>query len=184
MAEAAPRPRLQWWPALLGAALAAFIAYDLADGRDLANVLAAAGFVYLGAAALEKRTLAWPLFIFTFIVIGIVQAGFGAYNPTWLFVALAAIAFVWGAIRGAWRQPEGLPLQTAIMIAIAILAAVSFTIDPAIGAYLVAAGLLGHAVLDVWLFVTGKVVVRSMTEFCFVLDTLLAIAIVIITLRA
>jgi hypothetical protein len=183
MAEPATRPRLQWWPAALGVALAAFIAYDLTNGRDLANVLAAAGFVYLGAAALEKRTLAWPLFIFTFIIIGIVQAGFGAYNPTWVFVALAALFFIYGAIRGAWRQLEGLPLQTAIMAAIAILAAIAFGIDPALGAYLVAAGLLGHAALDVWLFLKNKVVVRSMTEFCFVLDTLLAIAIVVVTLR-
>lgn len=183
MTELASRPRLQWWPSLLGLALAAFVAYDLASGRDLASILAAAGFVYLGSAALENRAAAWPLFILTFIVISIAQAGFGSYDPTWVFVGSAALLFVYGAIRGALRRPEGLPLQSAAMVAIAALAAIAFAVDQAVGAYLIAAGLLAHAALDAWLFFIGKVVARSMTEFCFVLDTVLAIAIIVVTLR-
>ena len=37
----------QWWPTLAGAGLAAFIAFDMASGRELAPILAASGFVYL-----------------------------------------------------------------------------------------------------------------------------------------
>ena len=47
-----------------------------------------------------------------------------------------------------------------------------------------AAGLFLHAAWDVYHHWTEKVVVRSMAEFCFVLDTLLALAIVIVTWRA
>jgi hypothetical protein len=46
----------------------------------------------------------------------------------------------------------------------------------------VAAGLLGHAAWDVHHHRTGRVVARSLAEFCVVLDTLLAAAIVVATL--
>lgn len=184
MAELAARPRLQWWPSLLGVALATFIAYDLSNGRDLAPVLAASGFVYLATAAVQKRSAAWPLFILTFIVIGFVQSGVASYDPTWVLVALAAPFLIYGIVSGALRQREGLPLQTVAMIAISVLAAIAYVANQALGAYLIAAGLLGHAAWDVWHHRTGKVVAPSMAEFCFVLDTLLAIAILVVTLRA
>jgi hypothetical protein len=43
--------------------------------------------------------------------------------------------------------------------------------------------LLGHAAWDVYHYWTNRVVVRSMAEFCAVLDTLLAMAIVVATAR-
>ena len=46
---------------------------------------------------------------------------------------------------------------------------------------LVAAGLLGHAAWDAYHHRVNRVVVRSMAEFCLVLDTALAVAIVIVT---
>jgi hypothetical protein len=45
----------------------------------------------------------------------------------------------------------------------------------------VAAGLLGHTAWDAYHHRTNRVVVRSMAEFCLVLDTALAVAIVIVT---
>jgi hypothetical protein len=53
-------------------------------------------------------------------------------------------------------------------------------ITPEVGAYVVAAGLLGHAAWDVH-HRTNRVVVRSLAEFCLALDTALAMAIVIVT---
>jgi hypothetical protein len=41
----------------------------------------------------------------------------------------------------------------------------------------VSAGLLAHAAWDVYHHRTGRVVVRSMAEFCGVLDTLLALVV-------
>jgi hypothetical protein len=43
------------------------------------------------------------------------------------------------------------------------------------------AGLLGHAAWDVHHHRTNRVVLRSLAEFCLVLDTALAVAIVIVT---
>jgi hypothetical protein len=59
---------LSWWPTLAGIALAGFIARDTSSASALAPILAASGFVYLGAAALRKPSAAWPLFFGTFVV--------------------------------------------------------------------------------------------------------------------
>jgi hypothetical protein len=49
---------LQWWPTLAAIGLVGYVAFDMSDGRDLAPILAAAGLVYLGAAALQKPSAA------------------------------------------------------------------------------------------------------------------------------
>jgi hypothetical protein len=63
------------------------------------------------------------------------------------------------------------------------IAAIALHVNEVIGAYLVATGLLAHAGWDAYHHWFNKVVVRSMAEFCFVLDVLLAVAIVIVTVR-
>jgi hypothetical protein len=180
---APPRARLQWWPTLVGIAFAAFVSYGLSNGVDLAPVLAASGFVYLGAAALQMRTAAWPLFLVTFVVIGLVSSGVASFNPTWAIIVLGVLLAIYGLLRGAWRDRAGLPLQSIAMIGFGGAAALAQLIDPKLGAYLVALGLLAHAAWDAYHHRTGKVVVHSMAEFCFVLDVLVAIAIIVVTLR-
>lgn len=181
-------PWLQWWPTLLGIALAAFIAHDMTGGSTLAPVLAASGLVYLGAAALQKPSAAWPLFILTFAVITAttVLARLRLANPdaTWLLLGFAALLLLYGVLRGATRPFGALPLQSIAMVACGMAAAAALIVSGKVGAYVVAAGLLGHASWDVYHHWANKVVVRSMAEFCCVLDALLAVAIVIATLRS
>jgi hypothetical protein len=170
---------LRWWPSLAGAALAAFVALGMSRGSELAPILAASGLVYLGAAALNRPAAAWPLFLLTFVAITATKVGFVAFDVTWVFLGLAAAFACYGLLRGAVRPLNRLPLQ-AIAMAVVGTAAASATVADA---DLVAAGLLGHAAWDAHHHRANEVVVRSMAEFCFVLDTLLAIAIVIATVR-
>lgn len=169
---------------MLGVVMAAFVAFRMSNGAELAPIVAASGLVYLGAAALRKPSAAWPLFVLTFVVISFASVGLtGAEMATWTLIAIAGALFVFGFARGAMRQAEGLQLQAAAMIAFGAIAISALIVDQTVGAYLVATGLLGHAAWDVYHHRTNKVVVRSMAEFCFVLDTLLAIAIIVATLR-
>jgi hypothetical protein len=176
-----PRRRLQIWPALAGIALAALVAFDLADGREAAPILAASGLVYLGAAALERRAAAWPLFLVTFIVIAAASAGWLMVDATWALIGLAFLLAAYGLLRGALRPRLGLPLQAIAMVLFGGAAAVALYADPVVGACLVAAGLLGHAAWDFHHHRTGRVVTHSLAEFCFVLDVLVAMAILIVT---
>lgn len=177
------RAALRRWPTAAAIACAAFVSYGLAAGGDLSPILTAAGFVYLGAAALGRRDAAWPLFFLTFVIIGAVR--FSPYESLadWSMLGLAAVFAVYGLLRGAARPAGGLPLQALAMAAIGGVAAVAYFAGGDLAAYTLAAALLAHAGWDVYHHRTERVVSRSLAEFCFVLDTLLAIVIVVVTIR-
>lgn len=169
----------RYLPAAFGVAFAGFNIVGLAEGADLAPLLAASGFVYLGAAALRRPGMAWPMFWLTFVVIGISRV-LGGPDSVWVILGLAALFGLYGLVRGAARDPEGLPRQAIAMVAVGAAAGVTIVVGGDLGGYLVAAGLLAHAAWDAYHHRTGKVVARSMAEFCFVLDTLVAIAMVVV----
>ena len=66
--------------------------------------------------------------------------------------------------------------------ALAAIAAVALYVNEVSSAYLVAAGLVAHAMWGVYHHWANTIVTRSLAEFCFVLDTLLAAAIVVVTM--
>ena len=167
----------RWWPAAAGVVMAGFAGRDIADGGvELAPVLAASAVIYLGAAALGRPSASWPLFFGAIVVLALADdAGI------WALVGAAVLLAGYGLLRGAAR---GLPLQAVATAGFGGAAAVALTVSPDMGAYLVAAGLLGHAAWDVYHHRTGRVVARSLAEFCVVLDTLLAAAIIVATLVA
>jgi len=171
------------WPTLAGIAMAGLTAYDLSSGRELAAILAASGLVYLGAAALRKPATAWLLFFGTFLVITPTKVLTDSLDATWVFLGLAVLFVAYGLWQGAARPRDGLPLQAIAMVGFGTTAALAVLLNEDAGAYLVAAGLLGHAAWDAYHHRVDRVVVRSMAEFCFVLDTLLAVVIVILTAR-
>jgi hypothetical protein len=103
------------------------------------------------------------------------------FEPTWGILAGAVALLAYGLLRGAGRPGHGLPLQTLGLLGFGAAAAAALVITPELGAYLVAAGLLGHAAWDLHHHRTNRVVVRSLAEFCLVLDTALAVAIVVVT---
>jgi hypothetical protein len=170
---------LRYLPAVFGVVFAGFNIVGLAEGADLAPLLAASGFVYLGAAALRRPGTAWPMFWLTFVVIGISKVA-GGPDSVWVLLGVAVLFAVYGLVRGAARDREGLPRQAVAMAVVGAAAAVTLVVGGDFGGYLVAAGLLGHAGWDAYHHRTGKVVTRSMTEFCFVLDTLVAVAMIVV----
>jgi hypothetical protein len=173
------------WPSLAAVGLAGLTAYGLSDGSELAPIVVASALIYLGAAALRRPALAWTIFFGSFVVLTVVKVLFsGAENAaTWVLLGAAGLFAIYGPARGVFRPPGGFPLQAAAMVGFGAVAVAAVLVSPTAGAYLVAAGLLGHAAWDAYHHRIGKVVVRSMSEFCLVLDTLLAVAIVIITVR-
>jgi hypothetical protein len=151
------------------------------SGVELAPVLAASAAVYLGAAALERPAAAWPLFFAASAVITVARLLEDRFEATWVILAGAVALFIHGLLRGAGRPGHGLPLQTVALLGFGAAAGAALMVKPVLGAYLVAAGLLRHAAWDVYHHRTNRVVVRSLAEFCLVLDSALAVAIVIVT---
>lgn len=177
---------IQWWPAAIGMAFAAFVSIDLLNGSergtDLAAIVVASGLVYLAAAALEIRWVSWPVFLLSVVVITLARLGLIPFDAASAMLIVAAIVAVYGVVRALRRPNRELPLQAIAMIVFGGLATVALFISPFVGALLVAAGLVAHAGWDVYHHVNNKVVVRSMAEFCCVLDTVLAIVVVLATL--
>ena len=163
------------WPTLAGIAFAAATAYDLASGVDLAQIVAASALIYLGAAALGRQSAAWPLFLGSFVVIAIAKiAGFdGTAVLLVLAIPLAGYAVV---------KHRDITLQGLAILAFGAVALTALVVNEHIGAYLVAAGLLGHTAWDIYHFRANRVVAQSLAEFCMVLDTLLALAIIVVEL--
>ena len=178
---------IQWWPGAIGLAFAAFLSIDLINGTehgtDFAAIVAASGLVYLAAAALEFPWVAWPAFLLSVVVITLARLGFIPLDATSAMLILAGLFAAYGVIRALRRPNHDLPLQAIAMVVFGGLAIVTLFISPFVGALLVAAGLAAHAGWDVYHHVKNKVVVRSMAEFCFMLDIALAIVIVLATLR-
>ncbi|WP_219412490.1 hypothetical protein [Pseudonocardia nigra] len=181
VASAPDRPwLLRRWPAAAGLVLALATGIGIAGGGEVVPVVTASGFVYLGAAALRSRAAAWPVFAVAFVLIGIGRA-VPAFDPSWWMLGLAAVLVGYGASRGALRPPWGLPLQAAAMLVLGAVALVAVEAAAGWAGLVVAAGLLAHAAWDVHHHRTERVVARSMAEFCAVLDTVLALVVLIVT---
>ncbi|GEK80208.1 hypothetical protein [Agrococcus baldri] len=188
-AERAPTA-LRRWPSLAGLLLGAAMAAALfltAGGRvefgaaETAQVLVAAGLVYLGAAAFGIPWSAWVLFAITVVLIavGIVEPGF---DPLRIMLALAIVLAVWGLARGRARPRWGLPLTTAAMLLIVALALGGGLLPQPWAGILVGVGLLAHAAWDWHHHRTRRVVSGSLAELCMVLDTVLGLGIIAFSL--
>jgi hypothetical protein len=167
------------WPALAGIAFAVLVAIGMANGVEQAPVLAAAATVYIGCAGLQKPGAAWPIFLGSVAVITVLKLL--DFDPTLIVLGCGAALGIYGLLRGFVRPGYGLPLQSVALLGFGAVAAIALFVDTDLGAYLVAAGLLGHAAWDLHHYRTNRVVARSLAEFCLLLDAALAVLIVIVT---
>jgi hypothetical protein len=74
-----------------------------------------------------------------------------------------------------------MPLQTSGMFAFGAIGLAAIYVDPDLGGYLVATGLIGHGVWDIIHYWANKVAARSFAEWCAVYDILLGAAILFMT---
>ncbi len=172
---------LRHWPALVGLAFAAVNAVGMSSGLESAAVLAASAFVYIGAAAVGLQRSAWPLFLASVVLITLVRVFDPPFDAAWVVLGGGLVLGLYGLVRGAIRPGYALPLQSLAYLAFGGATVLALFVNPTVGAYLVAVGLLGHAAWDVWHHRTNRVVSRSLAEFCLFLDTALALAIIYVT---
>ena len=167
------------WPTALGVAVAALIAFDLEDGRELAALTVLMPLVYVGAAALDRRWSAWVVLLAGIAVLTVVPST-PQVVPSVGFLVAALVFLVVGVARGQWRRPGGLPLQTVGMLAFGSIVLVALYVEPVLGGILVAIGLLGHGAWDAYHLLRDRVVARSYAEFCAVLDLLTGAAVLFV----
>jgi len=169
---------LHRWPTVLAVAFAFLVAYDLEDGSVLYFILLISALCYLAAAALNRRRVPWAVLLLSIPAVVAMRA-LGIEPAVGLLVA--AVIFL-GLGLARWRQRAlwGMPLQTFGMFAFGAIGLAVMFVDADLGAYLVAAGLIGHGVWDVIHYWANKVAVRSFAEWCAVYDILLGAAVLIL----
>lgn len=168
------------WPSLLGILVAALAVYG-AHGTDLAPLVLLLGINYLVAEISRKRWMAWVGTLAIFVLYPVSQR----LDPELLqvLVVVAAIAGVLvGLLVARVRSGGEITIQTGAMLAFGAVAAVALFINPTVGAYLVAAGLIGHGIWDAVHYRRNVVVARSFAEFCAVLDIIAGAAVIWVTL--
>jgi hypothetical protein len=167
------------WPTWLAIAFAVLVAFDLEDGSALYFLLFILALGYIAAAALNRRWIPWAVLVLSIPAVDAMKAL--GIEPAVGLLITTLIFLVLGFAGGQVQAPWGMPLQTASMFAFGALGLAALFVDPDLGGYLVAAGLIGHGVWDIVHYWANRVVVRSFAEWCAVYDILLGAAILFIT---
>lgn len=119
----------------------------------------------------------WPialgLALFTLTI-----ADGSAEFPPWIVLGVALVYPVVGVLRRSIRDRSMALLQAAGLAVFAGIAVLAAVVDPVTSAFVVAAGLVGHAVWDAFHHRAGAVVWRWYAEACVVYDLLVAAAVV------
>ena len=173
------------WPTAAGILLAGSLAAGTWSGvtgiAAVAHIVTASGFVYLGAGALRRQAAAWPLFLSSFVLITI---GFvvPAFNSTVWMLGIVTLLALCALFQGGSRPTWGIPMQTAALVVLAAVVFSAVSVGSPWAGLLISAALLAHAGWDVYHHRVDRVVARSMAEFCGVLDTLLALTVLVATI--
>lgn len=124
----------------------------------------------------------WPVLLGLALLAGTIAGGEGN-PPAWLILAMALVYPVVGLVR---RSIQGRSMVLLQAVGLAVFAGISLLATAFVGqdtgAYVLAAGLVGHGVWDVFHHRANAVVWRWYAEACVVYDLLLAAAVVATTL--
>jgi hypothetical protein len=168
------------WGAWLGLAVAALSVWDLTDGVVFADIIGLAAFGYLLLAVLDRRSLTWPLVLLLTAAVVLLRAV--DVTPAPVFAAAAAVLAVAGALSGRLRRSTLHLLQSPLAVVFGAAAVTATLVSVEAGSYVVAVGLIAHAVLDVVLWRADRVVARSFAEWCAVFDLVVGVGIVAVML--
>ncbi len=168
------------WPTWLALAWATVSLADLADGLEYAFVLLVAATGYLFIAVVDRSRLTWPVLFGLIAVVVVLRSLDVDQWPALTVTAFALMAA--GLITGQLRRPGLYLLQSPAAVGFIALGMAALAVPAAIGSYLVAAGLLGHAAWDAVHWRANSIVTRSFAEWCGVLDATLGVGILVTVL--
>lgn len=165
------------WPSVLGLLALLSNAAGGAESHLVGMIIITASMCYLAAAALGSRRAGWIMIGVSVVVI--LATGLLGLDKTAAILVMGGGFAIFGFLRGTAIDRRELGLQVAAFVGFCSLALAAMMSAPLLSMYLAAAAAIGHAVWDVIYFLREKVVERSVTEFCFVLDLGLGIALLL-----
>ncbi|UBU12648.1 hypothetical protein [Nonomuraea gerenzanensis] len=166
------------WPTFAGLVAMALAVLDDQDGRSQGLVVFLAALIYLATAVVGRPGVVWILF--GAAVVGVTVTRVLGADLWPVLVGGAVSVTVLSLVSDLPRRPRLAAMQIPLMLVFGAAALLALSLDPVLGAWLVAVALIGHAAQDVIVWRAGKVVARSLAEFCAVLDFTLGVAIIIL----
>lgn len=164
------------WPSALGLATVAGQLVLGPDAEAVATVVAVAVLCYLGAAALNRRWVAWAgCAVLAPVLVTAQLTGL----PWWAIAGGVALALVIAGLLLRVPRPP-LTAQTAALLGYGGVAVVALALQPRVGLALAGVALAAHAVWDVIHYRRNQVVPRSLAEFCVLLDVPLGAAAIVL----
>ncbi len=171
------RSAVHRWPTALGLAAAGVALAGDAGPETAALTVCVAALCYLGAAALGRPWIAWAG------VPGgtaVVVVGELAGATWWAALAVAALALLAAGSASRTRRPAtAAQAAAAVGFGVPAVAAV-LLLAPRAGLVVAGVALAGHAVWDLVHLCRGRVVPRSLAEFCIALDVPLGLGLVLL----
>jgi hypothetical protein len=167
---------LHRWPTALGLVVAAVQLASGPDTETVATVITVAVLCYLGAAALNRRWVAWAgCLVFGLVVVGSQVIGL----VWWAAAGIVALALVIAGLLLRVPRPP-LTAQTAALIGYGGVAVAALFLAPRVGLVLAGVALAGHGGWDVIHYRRNQVVDRSLAEFCVLLDVPLGVGAIVL----
>lgn len=165
------------WPSVLGLLALLVNSADGADPHVTAMIIIIASMCYLAAAAVGSRRSVWVMA--ALVSVAVVLAGITGLDPTATVLVLGVGFAIFGFLRGTGADRREVARQALAFTGFSAIALTAMMSSPTVALYLAAVAALGHTVWDVIHFVRDKVVSRSLTEACFVLDLGLGMALLL-----
>lgn len=156
------------WPSVLGVLALLLNNADGPDPHVTAMIIIIASTCYLAAAAIGSRRSVWVMVVVASVAV--VLAGLTGLDPTVTMLVMGTGFAIFGFLRGTGTDRREVGLQALAFVGFSAIALTAMTSSPTVALYLATAAALGHTVWDVVHFLRNKVVSRSLTEACFVLD--------------
>jgi hypothetical protein len=175
MATVTPSSRLpERWPTAVGLILAAVIAVvilgldvdEIAD--EFAPGVATMMGIYLAAYAIGKPASAWWAFA-ALVAVAILVGPLG-FDAALVMTAVLGPLWLWVLARGRAGDRPWFAIQTLGLVFFGGLTIAAVVADARLAGILAGVGWLTHGVWDAYHFAKDRVVARSWSELCAVLD--------------
>jgi hypothetical protein len=175
------------WPTALGlvSAAGAIGVIALTDNEPdiLGPVVVLMAGIYVLTYALGRPKTAWLALVVLSTLMSVLQImDMKEVLPVSTAVGMSiavVVLWLWAAARRLFTDGAPLSLQTAGVIGFGVVTLVCVVISPRWGTALAGIGFLAHAAWDAYHFRANKVVHRTYSEYCGVVDVLVGSALIL-----